>query len=419
MTDTGNVTVDYPPHPDFYPFYPAHTSVCSIVATEPAYPKGNPNISSDIPERIAVSERSLGTVYRISHTPSDIAFDALRKLDALPDCLVLKTYSKLSRDFCIYLDACESKKFLVKGYDTKSGTFVNAPLDYDNRWMPSNRRALSHKLDILEWWFDTQQNNPVTVISLTSYHTGNIRKDWDNLNKSRDLLLKILRKYYPGIDYFWVPEPHKSGYIHYHLALFADVSNRVKDGDGEGMEDKLRRLWSEKYGTGSHTYGLDFTQKEDNQKIKGLKDYLTKYLRKGFLLGEWTPELLIFNALLWDSKYRMYGASKNISAIMKIEPIKHEHTVWLETKLDDGIDNKIVYYRQYIPEWLDSCLWLNSDGHIRIIEPDPTYIYDWGRRASDKRINHIYRWKERGKFEDITYKDFNQKMAQKYNFPTP
>jgi hypothetical protein len=79
----------------------------------------------------------------------------------------------------------------------------------------------------------------------------------------------------------------------------------------------------------------------------------------------------------------MYGASKNISAIMKDPEPKCKNVVWLETKIETA-DNgdKIVYHREYIPGWIDSPLWsedspLWSEG----IKPNNIIrIYDcWGR----------------------------------------
>ena len=212
--------------------------------------------------------------------PSDIAKRAVLDLfsnDAeLKNCL----------EFYYYLDRCEQKGFRIKGYDTKKGKIVSYPLSYNNRWGPVRRRELSEKLKRLEFWFEMQEDRPVTLVTLTSYHEGlSISSAWFELNKSRDKLRKLIHKYFGAVDYFWVVEPHKSGYAHYHMAVFAEVDNNTKDKKGKGIEDKFRDLWSKKYKTGNHTYGLDFAQKKDESKIKHLKKYLQKYLEKGFLLG--------------------------------------------------------------------------------------------------------------------------------------
>ena len=101
---------------------------------------------------------------------------------------------------------------------------------------------------------------------------------WHELNRSRVKLQKLIAKYFDSPDYFWVVEPHKSGYVHSHMAVFAHIDNETKDKKGKGIEDKFRELWAEKYKTGNHTYGLDFSKKEDEDKINHLKNYLSKYL---------------------------------------------------------------------------------------------------------------------------------------------
>ena len=331
--------------------------------------------------------------------PSEIALSSLGELEALPYNNDFHKYHGLCENFVKYLDLCEQKGFTAHGYDVKSGKFVNVPLEYENRWSHNRRAELSKKLERLEYWFELQADRPVTMITLTCYHEGmSISDAWHALNVSRVKLLKLIAKYFDSPDYFWVPEPHKSGYVHYHLAVFADVSNNVKDSQGKGIEDKFRDLWSRKYKTGNHTYGLDFSQKKGDEKLRSLKNYLSKYLQKGFLMDHWSPSLLVFNAHLWDTGFRMYGASKRVSEIMK-EPEREDNTVvWLETKIQDvktieqpdGTttqydEERVVWYRQYIPDWLDSPFWLqDANWHaLRLYEPDPVYIYDWGRPIRD------------------------------------
>lgn len=351
-----------------------------------------------------------------STTPSSIAFTALGDLEALPYNHPLQKYQELSEKFCEYLDLCEQKGFVIHGYDYAKGEVHNHYLEYENRWAPGRRKELSYKLDRLEYWFELQMDRPVTMITLTSYHEGmTIQQQWNELSKSRGKLLKLIGKYFNQPDYFWVVEPHPGkkansdggGYVHFHLAVFADVSNNHVWWTRENgidwcrgavkIEDKFREIWSKKYKTGNHTYGLDFSQKKGDEKLRSLKNYLSKYLQKGFLLDKWTPAMLVFNACLWDTGFRMYGASKNVSHIMNMEGEEENSIVWLETKIkdvkkdvqQDGTpftyeEDRIVWYRQYIPDWLDSPFWLqDASPALRLYDPDPIYIYDWGRKIRD------------------------------------
>ena len=378
------------------------------------------------------------------HEPSDIAFDALAQLDPGD------SEYQVCFEFVKYLDQCEQKRFLIKGYDTVKGKFINLPMEYTNRWCPARRKDLSVKMDLLSHWFELQVDRPTTMITLTSGKRDiSIADSWHDLNKSKKKLQDLIRKYYGDVDYFWVPEPHKDGYVHYHMAVFADVQNEIKDNKGKGIEDKLRDLWSKKYGTGSHTYGLDFSHKEGDGKIQDLKNYLSKYLSKGFLVGKWTPGILKFNANLWETGFRMYGASKRIREMMNIKPDKPSQIVWLETKMtspeitEKGEEieiEKIIWYRQYIPDWIDSDFWLNPTiniwwqsqkylkygidwmierqciGTILPTDPLPKYIYDWGRPCSHHAQTYkVTHWQDtnphKRKKEIDPYEQFNKDYA--------
>jgi hypothetical protein len=363
----------------------------------PAYPSIVP---VEVPQEGAVPSQgqpqagasSLVQYKSITHTPSDIAKDTLLKLLDLPKEDPRHQYDRVCMEFVDYLDKCEQKGFMIKGYDTKKGKMLNLPISYNNRWGPIRRAWLADKLKRLEFWFEMQEDRPITMITLTSYQEGlTIAQAWENLSIARDKLLKMLRKHCNNPDYFWVPEPHKSGYVHYHMSVFADIPIE--------LENTLRNLWSTKYRTGSHTYGLDFSRKRDGDKIQHLKNYLSKYLEKGFLLDKWSIGMLLFNAHLWDTGFRMYGASKNIRAIMNIEDEKDSQIVWLETRMqtneltpegEEVVIDKVIWYRQYIPDWIDSPMWLDLKGDVRITDPPEQYLYDWGRKIQERGSQQDY-----------------------------
>ena len=350
--------------------------------------------------------------------PSEIAQIALSKMRGDDP------YIHLCTDFVEHLQQCELKGFVLYGYDTKPGKFKTVRLDYNNRWGYARRKDLSKKLEKLETWFEMQEDRPVTLVTLTSYQEGmSIAGAWHELNKSRVKLQKLIAKYFDSPDYFWVVEPHKSGYVHYHMAVFAHIDNETKDRKGKGIEDKFRELWAEKYKTGNHTYGLDFSKKEDEDKINHLKNYLSKYLEKGFLLDKWTTGMLKFNANLWETGFRMYGASKNIREVMNLDTNKPSQTVWLETKLElpEKLENgecinvdKVIWYRQYIPDWLDSDFWL-WQGKIRQEDPPKIYIFDWGRKASNRVECRIIPYQPKRKQEEDAYAEFNKEYAERKN----
>ena len=381
--------------------------------------------------------------------PSETTWDSYR---SCPVHIKAK-YGKLLTDFCEYMQMCDNSGFKAegiavgskcRGYSKTSAVITNwmtgkktsaAPPkstnDYGkrtvsgpllNRWHPQRRAAWIARMYHLAMWYEANKIEGCTMISLTGYQE-NSGLSWydtfDSINESRVKLLKILRKYFGKLSYFWVVEPHTendTGYPHYHLVVFKNVDNYVRDNservgwvrcqsrqnediwellDGEGMEDKLRRLYSEEWKTGSHTYGLDFQQMRGDNDIQDLKNYLMKYISKGYINDQpWSPGELIFNAHLYGAthgarppkegeqpdfkgnytkKYRIIGMSRDLSDLLKPETEDKEDIVWLhtdetepqETKNDDGTitteeRRKVLFHRELIPDWLD---YLGTDRH--------------------------------------------------------
>lgn len=316
--------------------------------------------------------------------PSAIAWEAMYNCDS-----EAKIKHPHLREFPQYMDMCDKSGFRATGVKISGRGLlktVSGPLC--NRWHPKRRSAWIARMCQLSMWYEANRINGCTLISLTGYQDGlSIYETWDGINRSRALLLKILRKYIPGVDYFWVVEPHTesgTGYPHYHLAVFAEVDNNIKDSNGEGMEDKLRRLYSEKWETGSHTYGLDFQVMKGDNGIKDLKNYLMKYISKGYINQKgWSQGEFIFNAHLYGAShgwhpdypmelfnrgkiYRLIGMSRNLSRILKPEEDEDkEQIIWLKVEetepcerktekgeVYDDYDAKVMYERQLIPDWL-------------------------------------------------------------------
>jgi hypothetical protein len=387
-----------------------------------------------------LTEHKVPSVVPPQKTPSKIAWEAYRHSSPTTK----NKYGKIINDFCMYMDMCENSGFRAEGISMSSrcqkypsfqltrGTGKN---DYGkrvvagpllNRWHPKRRMQWLARMYQLALWYEANRIDGCTLISLTGYQENSglsIYDTWDNINESRKKILKILRKVFSGLSYFWVVEPHtenNTGYPHYHLAVFREVDNNIKDSYGEGMEDKLRRLYSKEWGTGSHTYGLDFNVMKGATAIKDLKNYLMKYISKGYVNDAgWSDAELIFNAHLYGAthgfrppkpeemldyrgqyskKYRLIGMSRDLSALLKPEDEDKEQIVWLHTeevepqeiKGEDGeIEmwerKKELYHRQLIPDWINPFreVW---DGIYR----DPPIKYD--PAAARKNRNKDTAW---------------------------
>jgi hypothetical protein len=109
-----------------------------------------------------------------------------------------------------------------------------------------------------------------------------VEVQFDLLKISRTKFLNVLRNRYPGINYVWVLELHETGNSYCHHVVFREFS------DNEHHE--IKRLWSEKYPTGSFDRGIEVTSKRSDESIRSIHNYLMEYMTKQFGNGDepWT-----------------------------------------------------------------------------------------------------------------------------------
>jgi len=230
------------------------------------------------------------------------------------------------------------KDFYGYLFDTKQSGFHRFALDgyhhipYVHRFMQAYRNGLLAKLHQLNDWY--QRNPvPVTMVTFTTYQTGISFVDQLFLLKdSYRKINKVIRKF-GKINYFWVLEPHKSGYIHMHCLYFTLFTDEQKD--------KINNLWASSYHAGDSKHGVIFEGTiKPSQTLSNVSNYLMKYIGKTFT--DQSPGQLQFNTLLWAlskcSDYpgvRMIGSSRELSKIMswRKEPRDPNKTEFIETYL--------------------------------------------------------------------------------------
>lgn len=257
-------------------------------------------------------------------------------------------------DFRDYLTKTSLCHFRITG--TRESETVVSDVEYIHRWTDTYRRAWIAKLYQLEEWH-RREGLPVTLLTLTTYQNG-----WYSHQKGRNLtipesfealktgwvkLAKILRKELNKIDYFWVMEPHESGYPHMHVVLFAEIE--------PGLQDKISSLW-ESYGAGSRAHGVDFEIRPKNKSIESLRNYLLKYLAKGLLgtnskFGDepLLPGHWVFHSQVWKYKYRIVGSSLALSRVMAYDA-PESALEWLRTDLIDSNGDIHEVKRKVVPD---------------------------------------------------------------------
>ena len=58
-----------------------------------------------------------------------------------------------------------------------------------------------------------------------------------------------------------------------------------------------------------------------------------KYMVKAWRDSTWTTTQLVFNALVWDNDWRLWGSSKNLTEIMRKSDTNENEIEWQLTEL--------------------------------------------------------------------------------------
>jgi len=271
--------------------------------------------------------------------------------------------------FVEYLKTTERSSFLTHGVVNDGDTWqpIRKEIEYVHRFTTTYRKSILSKFYQLEDWHN-ENPSPITMLSLTTYQEGSysrsvkgkdvtIPESFELLKTSWYYLSHAIRYYLPDVPWVWIMEPHKSGYPHYHVVLFSDVDR--------GTQAALKHLWSKKYQAGSIDYGADFTVSKPEQSIKSIRNYIMKYVAKGFVstgskFGEedtWTAGQLVFYALVRKYGWRLFDASRDLRKVMACKDKPDDRIVWYATQLlIPEQDPYTVWCREGAEEMLESVL---------------------------------------------------------------
>jgi hypothetical protein len=244
----------------------------------------------------------------------------------------------LIREFSGYLSSVEGREILSF---TSDGIYR---LPYKTRWTQTYKCGMIAKMyGVEEYLRKSLRGGVVTLLTLTGYQGGGLSREvkgsvvsredlFDEMKRGWRLLSNLLVKVSPGLEYVWVMEPHKSGYPHMHVAIFGYVSKE--------LQERLSRLWSEKYEVGSREHGIDFSVKSVKESIQSVRNYLMKYITKG-IGGEgkrkWTVEEWVYHALAWKHHHRYIGMSRSISRYCTARKLRYRYCRYLSGRVGERV----------------------------------------------------------------------------------
>lgn len=277
-----------------------------------------------------------------SYTLTD-KFSTLSKTlsDVRHDKNLFQFYGK-TKKFVDYLRWMDAAGMSISGFNTRTNKSETISRGMSHRWTTAYRKKLLSKFYLLDEYIKDNPT-PVTLLTLTTYHDLKYRQTDDSprlsipeafevLKKSWKKLSMIIRYNLPNTEYIWIVEPQKSGYPHLHVVLFSDVSI--------GMQDGIKKKWA-KYGAGDYDHGADFEIRQPEDTIKSLRNYLMKYIAKGFVSTDsrfgdhkWTAAELVFNALVWDGNYRTFQPSRGLQKYLGWTPGHDDAIYWHTNRLE-------------------------------------------------------------------------------------
>lgn len=232
-----------------------------------------------------------------------------------------------------YTEAKENRVLLLEEQD--EGDILVLP--HNHRFKEAYRKMTYAKLKAAERhikrrWGDTC---PTTLLTLTARQKtadGEPRAPAEVLKELAggwDKLRRVLYRETKGVqtEYMAVWEPHQSGYPHLHILLFGTAR--------PSLGEKVRGLWSEKYGIGDKEAQDAEIRKGRSAQIDNPAAYVMKYLSKTLVRGGEktdngncddieTAESMpgsggyeLFSALLWATGKRHYSMSEGLTAAIQ------------------------------------------------------------------------------------------------------
>ena len=304
---------------------------------------------------------------------------------------------KLVYEFKKYLGLTKKYTFILDG--NIKGIPESKIIEYVHRWTKLYQDSILAKFYQLDDWM-MDNPGPITMLTLTVYqgsksryndgsysrkikgHDLSIFESLDLLKKSREKLTGVLRHRYPGLNYVWVMEGHpETGWAHSHMICFI----RFDDWESEG----IKKLWSEKYEAGSYKNGVKLTLGDSVDEIHSIKNYLMQYMSPQFGVGntEWTPQEWLFNALMWDTKTRMWGCSREITLAMRKPDSTPNFICDVVTLRTPGVDT-IIWERDSHSPFPDLSNVENIPNDDDLAPEGWTTRERWKRRYWADRKNH-------------------------------
>lgn len=302
-------------------------------------------------------------MYITSKTRSRYALADRHDKWSLSDDVLQDVFESTLKDY-------ETMFFTVSGFSLKTASMERYKIKCVTRWHKEYQRKVLAKFYKLDQWYVNAGRPPVTMCTLTTVQRNlDRRKQIQLLDDSRKKFIDAFRKQHKGVQYFYVWEPHKSGYAHIHILFFCTVSRKEAK--------HWQTYWNEKLGAGGFSAALKFDRARRNMSLNSAKNYVMKYVSKTYSDGALkNPFYAIVN---WysrrdvnDKGIRLYGVSQLLSRQISLQKAKTFIYEWFEFSIGGNVVKR--YVSPDFSECIRSYLSVDFDRLDRLPESEKVVI---------------------------------------------
>ena len=211
-----------------------------------------------------------------------------------------------------YVEETAATSLVFEGPDGQRGYS-----DRSHRWSPEYQERQYARLKDMERGIEAFYSNPWTALLTFTASSDDVPNPVDHLEQlldGRAAVIQALRRALEDRtwDYWWVLEPHESGYLHLHLAVVVEgavpaVAFRP------AVEAHLRQVPAA--GREAHA---DAVEVKSGREIDNMAAYLNSYLGGyGTEALEMPENEQAAAAILWATGKRQIGASRRLRRFMQ------------------------------------------------------------------------------------------------------
>ena len=236
-----------------------------------------------------------------------------------------KSWAATTTEWRKWLADVKATSAVFEGENVATGETDEQVVPLENRFMESRQKQLYAKLHDLERGVrDDFENLNTAMLTFTASNRSGAGDWWrspgnhlDDLMGSWSAVRRSLHRVLDGRrwEYARILEPHKSGYVHVHLAVFVDGYVRP-----ETFESVMDAHVDHCLPAGSEAHSVDSDAVSIRRDVSNVAAYLSSYVMKyGEEALEAPEHVQRFNALLWATGTRRWSVSNGAQEYMAFE----------------------------------------------------------------------------------------------------